>query len=242
MSAVCRSQLCSFLSLTAESAPPLQAGPYGGAGEARAARRGGTAASQRSPCASGCSSAPDGLLCAGRSFTTRRLWRAPQVAPEGHASTKTAGPPLHVMIAGAPAAGKGTQCQRIVQKVLPEVAVSRPVEKQESWPGRVSHWRQAAMLPVCFCLAPGPCTAALRLFLPLQGCLSACCVGAAPAPDEAASGMAPVVLGCAAPHSAPKSAWGGANSARSSGAPLRGCSLARCRRRRARDHHQAGAP
>jgi hypothetical protein len=162
---------------------------------------------------------------------TRRLWHAPQVAPEGHASTTTAGPPLHIMIAGAPAAGKGTQCQRIVEKVLPEVAVLRSFGKQESWPGRVSHWRQAAMLSVCSCLAPGPRTAAPRPCLPLQGRLSAC-VGAAPAPDEAASGTAPVVPGRAAPHSAPESARGGVNSARSPGALLRGCSSARRRRRR----------
>ena len=44
--------------------------------------------------------------------------RAAQLTPEGQNALRTVGTPLHVMIAGAPAAGKGTQCQRIVEKVL----------------------------------------------------------------------------------------------------------------------------
>lgn len=40
-----------------------------------------------------------------------------QVTAESPTGTKTARPPLKVMIAGAPAAGKGTQCQKIVDKV-----------------------------------------------------------------------------------------------------------------------------
>ena len=40
-----------------------------------------------------------------------------QAPLEMHSGVRTAGTPLHIMIAGAPAAGKGTQCQRIVEKV-----------------------------------------------------------------------------------------------------------------------------
>lgn len=40
-----------------------------------------------------------------------------QVATDASVGTKIAEQPLKVMIAGAPAAGKGTQCQKIVDKV-----------------------------------------------------------------------------------------------------------------------------
>ena len=49
-------------------------------------------------------------------FRELRLCAA-QLTPEGQNALRTTGTPLHVMIAGAPAAGKGTQCQRIVEKV-----------------------------------------------------------------------------------------------------------------------------
>ncbi|BDA40526.1 probable adenylate kinase 2, chloroplastic [Coccomyxa sp. Obi] len=45
-----------------------------------------------------------------------RCIAAAAVAVETPTRTKTAGHPLKVMIAGAPAAGKGTQCQKIVDK------------------------------------------------------------------------------------------------------------------------------
>ena len=40
-----------------------------------------------------------------------------QVTSESRVSSKASAHPLKVMIAGAPAAGKGTQCEKIVKKV-----------------------------------------------------------------------------------------------------------------------------
>ena len=87
------------------------------AGDAGALRLSGPAAQQPLLCAP----ARRTLVVLQRS-TFQSVWglrlRGAQLTPEGHNALRTLGTPLHVMIAGAPAAGKGTQCQRIVEKVL----------------------------------------------------------------------------------------------------------------------------
>ena len=59
---------------------------------------------------------PKGEICESSVFHSTCMQHV-QVAESNQTAVRTKSHPLKVMIAGAPAAGKGTQCEKIVKKV-----------------------------------------------------------------------------------------------------------------------------